>query len=226
MLLKLKKRSDIDVLPTPPQQSSDRRVTRISETPLRAERLGAALCLALTAGWSGSIHAHAVLDQKSALAGSYHRNAIRVGHGCDGSSTVAVTVRIPEGIRGAKPMPKPGWTIERRFEKLAQPYTSHGKTVTEEVVAITWRGGPLPDAHFDEFALQMQLPDKPGPIWFKVQQQCEKGEIDWATVPASGTSTRGIKAPAALLEVTPLPASTPQVNGTEGTPKASPEHKH
>ena len=51
------------------------------------------------------------------------------------------------------------------------------------------------------FALQMQLPETPGPIWFKVLQQCEKSENNWATVPASGTSTRGINAPAALLEL-------------------------
>ena len=171
-------------------------------------------------------NAHVVLDQRTAPAGSYYRGAFRVGHGCDGSATVAFTVRIPDGVRGAKPMPKADWTIERRLEKLAQPYDSHGKTVTEDVIAITWRGGPLPDAHFDEFAMQMQLPDKPGPLWFKVLQQCEKGEIDWATVPSSGTSTRGIKAPAALLDITPLPSGAP----TAGTPAPAaanaPEHKH
>ena len=176
---------------------------------------------------SGSVaQAHVVLDQRTAPAGGYYRGAFRVGHGCDGAATVAVTIRIPEGVRGAKPMPKPGWTIERRLEKLAQPYDSHGKTVTDDVVAITWRGGPLPDAHFDEFALQMQLPDKPGPLWFKVLQQCEKGEIDWATVPARGTSTRGIKAPAALLEITPLPSLAPAASAPAPAPTQAQEHKH
>ena len=176
---------------------------------------------------SGSVaQAHVVLDQRTAPAGSYYRGAFRVGHGCDGAATVAVTIRIPDGVRGAKPMPKAGWTIERRLEKLAQPYDSHGKTVTEDVVAITWRGGPLPDAHFDEFALQMQLPDKPGPLWFKVLQQCEKGEIDWATVPASGTSTRGIKATAALLEITPLPSLAPAASAPAPAPTQAQEHKH
>ena len=47
----------------------------------------------------------------------------------------------------------------------------------------------------------MQLSETSGPIWFKVLQQCGKGENSWATVPASGTSTRGIKAPVALLEL-------------------------
>jgi uncharacterized protein YcnI len=165
-------------------------------------------------------HAHIGLDQRTAVAGSYFRGAFRAGHGCDGSASVAITVTIPDGVRGAKPMPKPGWTIERRIEKLATPYDSHGKTVTEDVVAITWRGGPLPDAFFDEFVMQMQLPTTPGPIWFKVLQQCEKGEIDWSTIPATGTSTRGIKSPAALLEIVPLVAPSAEQ-------KAAPsEHKH
>lgn len=176
--------------------------------------------------------AHVVLDQKSAPAGSYYRGLFRVGHGCDGSATVAITVSMPEGVRGAKPMPKPGWTVERRLEKLAKPYDSHGKTVTDEVTAITWRGGPLPDEFFDEFAVQMQLPGIPGPMWFKVLQQCEKGETQWATVPASGTSTRGIKAPAVLLElVAPAPPaatvapSTAPANSPAAKPAAE-AHQH
>jgi uncharacterized protein YcnI len=180
----------------------------------------ASITALLLAAMVNGASAHVVLDQRSAPAGSFYRGAFRVGHGCDGSATVAITVNLPDGVRGAKPMPKAGWTIERKLEKLAKPYDSHGKSVTEDVTAITWRGGPLPDAFFDEFAIQMQLPATPGPIWFKVLQQCEKGENNWATVPASGTSTRGIKAPAALLEL--VPAAAPPAE-----PKAAPdEHKH
>ena len=51
--------------------------------------------------------------------------------------------------------------------------------------------------------LRASLPAAAGPMWFKVLQTCEKGSTDWAEVPASGTSTKGIKAPAALLEIIP-----------------------
>lgn len=172
---------------------------------------------------ANSATAHVVLDPRTAQASSYFRGAFRVGHGCDGSPVVAITVNLPEGVLSAKPMPKHGWTIERRVETLAKPYDSHGKTVAEDVTAITWRGGPLPDALFDEFVLQMQLPDSVGPIWFKVLQTCEKGEINWATVPATGTSTRGIKAPAVLLELV-APGAPP---ATPAEQKSAPaEHKH
>ena len=58
---------------------------------------------------------------------------------------------------GAKPMPKPGWTINLVEGKLAAPLQLHGKTVTSAVREITWRGGPLPDAYYDEFVLMVKL---------------------------------------------------------------------
>jgi periplasmic copper chaperone A len=59
--------------------------------------------------------------------------------------------------------------------------------------------------------MQMQLPPTPGALWFRVLQVCESGRNDWSEIPASGTVTRGLKAPAALLEVTPpAAASSPQ----------------
>lgn len=184
------------------------------------QAMWAILCVAPLLIGATQVEAHVVLDKKSAPAGSYFWGAFRVGHGCEGSATVAITVNLPEGVRGAKPMPKAGWTIERKLEKLAKPYDSHGKPVTEEVTAITWRGGPLPDDFFDEFAIQIQLPAAPGPIWFKVLQRCEKGENNWATIPESGTSTRGIKTPAALLELTPVSAPAAQQKSPTD------EHKH
>lgn len=147
--------------------------------------------------------AHVVLAEPAAPAGSSYRATFKVGHGCDGSSITQITVRLPDGVKAAKPMPKAGWQIERRIDKLATPYTRHGRTITEDVREITWRGGPLPDGFYDEFVVHMQLPAQPGPQWFQVLQVCEQGRIDWAEVPAEGTTTRGLKAPAALLQVMP-----------------------
>ena len=59
--------------------------------------------------------------------------------------------------------------------------------------------------YYDEFVLRGQTPAQPGPIWFKVQQLCEKGQWDWFETPVDpkSTSRAGLKAPAALLEVLP-----------------------
>lgn len=70
---------------------------------------------------------------------------------------------------------------------------------------ITWvangRDNALPDTWYDEFVLRGTTPQQAGPLWFKVLQTCEKGQNDWSEVPASGTSTHGLKTPAVLLEV-------------------------
>ena len=104
-------------------------------------------------------------------------------------------------------MPKAGWRLSLRSEKLAKPYVSHGKTITDDVVEITWTANSpehaLPDAWYDEFVLRGQLAVQGGPLWFKVLQTCDQGATDWAEVPGNGTSTKGMKAPAALLDVIP-----------------------
>lgn len=165
-------------------------------------RIAAALGLSLAAPLSFS---HIVLGDPAALAGTSYRATLRVGHGCDGSPTTAIQVSIPPGFRGAKPMPKPGWTLAVKTAKLETPYDDHGKPVTEDVAEITWTAASkdnwLPDAWYDEFVLRGGLPSQAGPMWFKVVQRCDKGSNHWVEIPATGTSTKGIKAPAALLEI-------------------------
>jgi hypothetical protein len=166
--------------------------------------LAGALVLTLA---SADAFAHVTLEEPAAIAGSGYKAVLRIGHGCDGSATQALAVQIPAGFQGAKPMPKAGWTVEVRRAALAQPYESHGRRVTDDVVEITWRAKTtdayLPDAFFDEFVLRGQTPTQPGALWFKVLQSCEKGQLNWAETPARGTSTRGLKEPAVLLEVLP-----------------------
>lgn len=151
--------------------------------------------------------AHVVLEEPAALAGSSYRAAFRVGHGCSGSPTTAIRVFLPAGVRGAKPSPKAGWTLAIRRAALAQPYESHGKTVREDVVEISWTASSpayaLQDDWYDEFVLRTTLPAQAGALWFRVLQTCASGQLDWADIPARGTSTRGLKAPAVLLEILP-----------------------
>lgn len=167
-----------------------------------------ALAAAVLLLGAASAQAHAVLDQPRADSGSAYRAAVRITHGCEGSPTVAVTVRVPEGLRGARPVPKPGWTLSLRRAPLAQPYESHGRRITEGVVEVTWTAATpearLDDAWTDEFVLRGQLVAPPGPLWFDVLQVCERGRWDWVERPAPGREprdTRGLRAPSPLLEV-------------------------
>jgi len=154
---------------------------------------------------SNLAQAHVVLQDPAAAAGSSYRAALRVGHGCGNEATTVLRVLIPAGFNAAQPMPKPGWTLGTQTGPLAQPFTLHGTTFTEGVASITWTANSaqdaLPSAYYDEFVLRGMTPKQPGPLWFKVQQQCANGRLDWNEVPSSGTSTQGLASPAALLEV-------------------------
>ena len=167
---------------------------------IRCCLVGCALiaCLSVT-------QAHVVLSEPQAVAGSYHKATLRVGHGCNGSATTRITVVVPAGFQGAKPQPKSGWTLSTRTARLSQPYNSHGKTITDDVVELRWTARSLetalPDEHFDEFAFMSRLPKQTGPTWIQVLQDCESGQHHWVDIPTSGTSTRGMKSPAVLLDI-------------------------
>ena len=152
--------------------------------------------------------AHATLDVSDAPAGSFFQFSINVAHGCEGSPTLKVRVRIPDGVAGVKPQPKPGWDVEVRKEKLARPIDAgHGRTISETVAEVTWTGKLL-DEHFDRFVLHMKLPDKPGTtLYFPTVQECEKGAQRWIEIPAAGKSAGDLKEPAPALKL-----------GPEGTP--------
>ncbi|WP_084539921.1 DUF1775 domain-containing protein [Azorhizobium doebereinerae] len=157
--------------------------------------------VALFSLFAGSASAHIVLGQKEAQPGSY-QGTLRVGHGCDGSATTAVKVTIPEGVVGVKPMPKPGWTVTLETGPYAKAYPMmHGKPATEGVKSITWSGGNLPDAYYDEFVFVSALSgDVAGKtIYFPVLQTCERGSTDWAEIPVSGQPVP--PHPAAMLKV-------------------------
>lgn len=163
---------------------------------------GAALLAALP------VAAHVTLEQPQASAGSSYKAVLRVGHACAGAtSTTAITVNLPAGFARAKPVPKAGWITTVQRSPLAQPYESHGRRVTEEVTAVSWQAASpasvLSGDFYDEFVVRGQLPASPGILWFKVLQTCDVGAADWAQVPATGSSVKGLPLPAAPLEIVP-----------------------
>jgi len=176
---------------------------RLMTCCLRPSLLLAAAAFLISTG----AQAHITLEEPAAVANTGYKAVLRVTHGCEGSPTHTVRVQIPAGFLGSKPIPKPGWKLELQRVKLAEPYDSHGRKIDETVSEVMWIAqspeGFLADAHYDEFVLRGQTPAKPGVIWFKVQQICEKGELNWTDVPSTGSSAKGLKAPAARLEVLP-----------------------
>jgi uncharacterized protein YcnI len=151
---------------------------------------------------SVSAYSHVVLETQTAEMGAYYKAVLKVSHGCEGSAIKKIVVQVPDGFQGAKPMVKPGWNIAIRKEKLAVPYTSHGKKIDQDTREIVWDGGLLPNAYYDEFVVVGKLPEKAGKIYWKVKQICEKGEIDWSQIPVGSQSLRDLEYPAAVLNLT------------------------
>lgn len=156
---------------------------------------------------SAPAHAHITLEHQTAHAGSHYKANFRVGHGCGASPIRQIVVDIPPGVQRAKPMPKPGWDLRIERAPLAQPYEDHGRTVTEDVVRISWtartEADHLANEHYDEFALHARLPGRAGPLYWSVSQVCVDGRLDWSQVPQPGQSLRQLKTPAALLDLLP-----------------------
>ena len=150
--------------------------------------------------------AHASLEQETAISGSSYRGVLRITHGCNGSPTVTVRVRLPEGVTRTKPMPKPGWQLETVIVKLETSYERNDALITEDVAELIWSGGSLPDDFFDEFVFRADLPetDEEKTLYFRTVQECENGEFHrWIEIPGPGEISDDFREPAPALILLP-----------------------
>jgi uncharacterized protein YcnI len=146
---------------------------------------GAALVLA-----TGPTFAHATLENTEAVVGSSYKAVFRVPHGCEGKPTIALRVQIPEGVIGVKPMPKPGWTLEKITGDYEKTYELHGIPVAHGVTEVVWSGGSLADDEYDEFVLRASVSadlEAGSTIYFPLVQECPDGAFArWIEIPAKG----------------------------------------
>jgi uncharacterized protein YcnI len=163
------------------------------------------LAAATLATASAAASAHVTVQPNEAVTGSYFQLAFVVPHGCDARATVALRVKVPDGVTSVKPQMKPGWNVEIKTRKLDAPQPGlHGKTISDVVDEVSWRGGPLPDNLYDTFGLMMKLPDTPGgTLYFPVVQECEQGVHRWIEIPATGQNRDDLREPAPLVRLKP-----------------------
>lgn len=156
---------------------------------------------------AGPAFAHVTANPNNGQAGSYFETAFRVSHGCEGTDTVSVSIKMPAGMITAKPQFKSGWTVEVKKSKLDKPVPAgHGKMADEQVDEIIWSGGTLPDAQYDTFGVLMKLPEKSGEtLWFSVRQVCKTGAHEWAEIPAASQQWHELKSPAPFVKIDAAP---------------------
>lgn len=143
--------------------------------------------------------AHATLEVTGAPQASTYKAVIRIGHGCDGQATERLRVQIPEGVISVKPMPKPGWTVEKVKGAYAKPYDYYGTELTEGVKELVWSGNALPDDEYDEFVFRAYLTDAlpvGSTVSFPIVQECATAAERWIEIPAAGQSADDLEYPA------------------------------
>jgi len=146
-----------------------------------------ALCLSTAPAF-----AHVSLAEPNATPGSRYVAHFRVGHGCDGKPTTALTVALPLGVTQVAPEAPPGWSIA---------IVREGARTT----AITWKGGSQPPDKPVIFAAAMNLPASAGQLAFPATQLCDSLQENWSEMPATGSP---LKHPVPLLTLASAPVAT------------------
>jgi uncharacterized protein YcnI len=149
----------------------------------------------------GTSAAHVEPAVEEAPAGASTIIPFVVPHGCDGSPTRSVSVKIAAGVTSAKPQAKPGWKLTITRGKLPKPVKDFaGNTVTRGVLSVTWSGGNLPDSQFDTFNILLGMPNTPGKtVYFPVVQRCARGVTRWIEIPKKGQEEPEHPAPGVKL---------------------------
>jgi uncharacterized protein YcnI len=164
----------------------------------------AAVVSAAVLAIGGVASAHIDPDPTEAQAGSRLTVGFTVEHGCEGSPTVQLDMRLPEGVTDPAAEPVDGWdgSIE---------------TVEGDVI-VTFAGGPLADDVEGTFSVTMTLPPTPDTtIYFPFVQRCEVGEIRWIGVPTEPGEELDEPAPAMALTgpIATIPTTVPVTGPTE-----------
>ncbi len=159
-----------------------------------------AVCAGGTLALSTPVGAHIDPEPTQAQAGSTLSIGFTVEHGCEGSPTTQLDMRLPDGVVDASPDPIDGWDGSMDGN------------------VVTFAGGPLPDDVEGTFSVTMTLPATPDTtIYFPFVQRCEAGEIRWIGIPDEPGDELAEPAPALLLTgpastttAPPPAASTPE----------------
>lgn len=152
--------------------------------------------------------AHVLLENKEATIGSPVKAVFIVPHGCGGTDTIKLRVRIPDGVIAVEPEAKAGWTIATTKAKYATDYDYQGGKVAEGVQEIDWSGGRVPGHARDTFVVDAFLSDKLAPnttLYFPVVQECEQGVSRWIEIPPEGSDPHATKWPAPGIRLLPKP---------------------
>lgn len=126
--------------------------------------------------------AHVTLQPKTAAAGAYVVENVRVPNETDDAVTTKVAVQFPDGFASASYQAVSGWSVKVVKEKLVTPVKTDDGEITEGVKSITWTATSKADGiapgQFQDFPLSVQIPGKAGDtLTFKALQTYSDGTV-------------------------------------------------
>ena len=137
--------------------------------------------------------AHVEVTPGRAAPGSETDLTFQVPDESASAGTVKVVVELPTTtpFTAVATRPVPGWSAVVDTEKLAEPVTTDGQTITEAPVRITWTAEPgtqIAPGQFQEFTIATEAVPDTGRILFPTHQTYSDGSVvDWTEqTPASG----------------------------------------
>ncbi|MEU4384174.1 YcnI family protein [Promicromonospora sp. NPDC023805] len=156
-------------------------------TAVRRATLTGLAAAGIVALGATSAMAHVTITPSTTAAGATAELRVEIPHGCVGSATTAISIRMPEGVSDVTASGTDRWAVK------------------ETADALTWTTGePLPDTEHAVVEFSVRLPDDDGAtLVFPVIQQCEQGEAAWTEVAEHGEGHDGLERPAPVLVVTP-----------------------
>ncbi len=180
---------------------------------------------------AGPASAHVTVTPSTTAAGAYSVLTFSVPHGCDGSATTKLSIKLPDDVIEATPTRNPFYDVEKVTKKLDTPITAEdGDQITEKTDQIVYTAKtPLPDGQRDTFEVQLQIPetDAGQTLVFPAIQTCEQGETAWTEIPAEGADEDSVEHPAPAFEVTdadaPAAADPSPAADTSGSSDATGE---
>ncbi|PUB23470.1 uncharacterized protein (TIGR03382 family) [Promicromonospora sp. AC04] len=130
--------------------------------------------------------AHVTITPSTTAAGATAVLRVEIPHGCVGSATTAISIRMPEDAADVTASGTDRWAVDQAADGL------------------TWTTDqPLPDGEHAEVEFSVRLPDDVGAtLVFPVVQQCEEGEAAWTEVAEHEESDEALDRPAPVIVVT------------------------
>ncbi|KAG0192454.1 hypothetical protein DFQ28_009065 [Apophysomyces sp. BC1034] len=117
-----------------------------------------ALIISAIAILASTSQAHVGITPPTGKPGQSLNASFHVPHGCNGSATTSITVSVPDTVVTILPAQVTNWNLTVAYRPLDKPMQVAGQTINQTVSNFTWAGGNLPNDQFQDFPMQITLP--------------------------------------------------------------------